>query len=329
MCRELAARGVTLLEADTDGVYFAVPETWTEADERRVGRRGRRTAAAARPARVRRPVRGDAVARAEELRAARLRRHAGAARRGVPVEPRRAVRRGVPAARARAAARGRRRRGARRVPRDRSRAAPPRDPDATTSRRGCGSRRRPRSTSPMRDARRELAYEAMLASGRADVERGRSRARLPHEDAARARSSSSPTTVTPRRDRRRDYDVEHYVRLLRDTFAARLARAFTPDDFAAVFADPDQPSLFSGVARQGQDGADKARRPARVILRSQAPREVSLRSAADRRIAVHPRLFNGRGARAILRSLRSHQDDCLGHFRSHRMTGGVASLASG
>ena len=36
MCRELAARGVTLLEADTDGVYFAVPEAWTEADERRV-----------------------------------------------------------------------------------------------------------------------------------------------------------------------------------------------------------------------------------------------------------------------------------------------------
>src|SRR6185295_15666066 len=36
MCRELAARGVTLLEADTDGVYFAVPDAWTEADERRV-----------------------------------------------------------------------------------------------------------------------------------------------------------------------------------------------------------------------------------------------------------------------------------------------------
>src|SRR6185436_2224925 len=36
ICRELAARGVTLLEADTDGVYFAVPEGWGEADERRV-----------------------------------------------------------------------------------------------------------------------------------------------------------------------------------------------------------------------------------------------------------------------------------------------------
>src|SRR5690348_11370149 len=36
MCRSLAERGVTLLEADTDGVYFAVPPTWTDADERRV-----------------------------------------------------------------------------------------------------------------------------------------------------------------------------------------------------------------------------------------------------------------------------------------------------
>src|SRR5438270_11449087 len=30
MCRALAERGVTLVEADTDGVYFAVPESWTE-----------------------------------------------------------------------------------------------------------------------------------------------------------------------------------------------------------------------------------------------------------------------------------------------------------
>src|SRR6516162_9844438 len=35
-CRELAGRGVTLLEADTDGVYFSVPKGWREADERRV-----------------------------------------------------------------------------------------------------------------------------------------------------------------------------------------------------------------------------------------------------------------------------------------------------
>src|SRR6476646_1401267 len=36
MCRALADRGVTLIEADTDGVYFAVPDAWTEDSERRV-----------------------------------------------------------------------------------------------------------------------------------------------------------------------------------------------------------------------------------------------------------------------------------------------------
>ena len=45
----------------------------------------------------------------------------------------------------------------------------------------------------------------------------------------------------------RDYDVDHYVRVLRETFAARLARAFTPEDFAAVFADPEQPFALPTV----------------------------------------------------------------------------------
>jgi hypothetical protein len=45
----------------------------------------------------------------------------------------------------------------------------------------------------------------------------------------------------------RDYDVGFYQRLLRETFAARLARAFTSEDFSAVFADPAQPSLFETV----------------------------------------------------------------------------------
>jgi hypothetical protein len=43
------------------------------------------------------------------------------------------------------------------------------------------------------------------------------------------------------RDRPPDYDVDHYARVLRDTYAARLARALAP----AVFADPDQFSLFA------------------------------------------------------------------------------------
>jgi hypothetical protein len=43
---------------------------------------------------------------------------------------------------------------------------------------------------------------------------------------------------------RRDYDVEYYTRLLRETFAARMARALTPAAFSSLFSDPDQPSLF-------------------------------------------------------------------------------------
>jgi DNA polymerase I len=42
--------------------------------------------------------------------------------------------------------------------------------------------------------------------------------------------------------------VEYYVRLLRDTFAARLCRALTPEAYASLFADPDQPLLFRVAA---------------------------------------------------------------------------------
>jgi hypothetical protein len=38
---------------------------------------------------------------------------------------------------------------------------------------------------------------------------------------------------------------DHHARVLRDTCAARLARALLPTDFAAVFANPDQLSLFA------------------------------------------------------------------------------------
>ncbi len=42
----------------------------------------------------------------------------------------------------------------------------------------------------------------------------------------------------------RDYDVDHCARQLRQTFASRLACAFTAADYETVFADPEQMSLF-------------------------------------------------------------------------------------
>jgi len=85
-----------------------------------------------------------------------------------------------------------------------------------------------------RDTRRELAYEALLAAGRASWTAG-DRVRVYRTKAGAAAVAGEP----------RDYDVDHYARLLHDTFAARLTRAFTPDDYATVFADPSQLSLFS------------------------------------------------------------------------------------
>lgn len=48
----------------------------------------------------------------------------------------------------------------------------------------------------------------------------------------------------------REYDAEYYVKLLRRTFASRLARAFRPIDYETIFADADQLLLF-GSATSG------------------------------------------------------------------------------
>ena len=85
----------------------------------------------------------------------------------------------------------------------------------------------------------------MLASGRRSwrvAERVRVyRART---GGGRIVDESDDAEVAARNDAR-DYDGEWYVRQLRDTFAARMVRAFTTADYAAVFPHPDQLSLFA------------------------------------------------------------------------------------
>jgi DNA polymerase I len=96
-----------------------------------------------------------------------------------------------------------------------------------------------------RETRRELPYEAMLASGRAEWSVG-DRVRVYRTSAGSGRVVAEADDETLGRGGadRRDYDVEHYARVLQNTYAARLARAFTAADFESVFADPDQISLF-------------------------------------------------------------------------------------
>jgi hypothetical protein len=106
----------------------------------------------------------------------------------------------------------------------------------------------------VRASRREIAYEAMLASGRTTWAVGE-RVRVYRVQGgggalAAERGEGSDAFTGPAEDAfMADYDVEYYVRLLRDSFAARLERAFSSEDFETVFADPIQPSLFSaGIA---------------------------------------------------------------------------------
>jgi DNA polymerase I len=110
----------------------------------------------------------------------------------------------------------------------------------------------PSEYSATRAQRQELPYEAMLANGREHwsvgervyvYRRTQARPGLWIEVEPGAETDADELATAPRQDVR-DYDVEHYVRQLQNNFASRLARGLTPEDFEAIIADPDRPSLF-------------------------------------------------------------------------------------
>jgi DNA polymerase I len=74
-----------------------------------------------------------------------------------------------------------------------------------------------------------------------DGERGDGVAEIP--DISYSRSNNEPSTSPEAIAERRDYDVDHYLRVLVTSYAARLRKAFSPEDFAQLFRD-DQPGLF-------------------------------------------------------------------------------------
>jgi DNA polymerase elongation subunit (family B) len=239
LCRELASRGATLLEGDTDGVYFAVPDDWDEAAERQVVSE----VGALLPPLVRLEFEGRYAAMLSHepknyalLEYSGVLHLRGVAFRSSRYEPfgeaflRRAVgcllTDDVPGVRAAyletiAALRAR---------------------ELATADLAARVRltKTPRDYLAARGKRRELPYEALLAAGRENWSRG---------DHVRVyRASGNRSALLPEDGAvadPRDYDVEAYVRLLRETYAARLERAFSPDDFAVLFGAPEQPSLFA------------------------------------------------------------------------------------
>ncbi|HEU4643367.1 MAG TPA: ribonuclease H-like domain-containing protein [Gemmatimonadaceae bacterium] len=246
ICRELEARGVTLLEADTDGVYYAVPPAWSESDERRVVSE----IGALLPPLVQLEFEGRyaAMLSHEPKNYALLGydgtlRLTGVAFRSSRSEPfgeaflRRAIERlligDIPGVRESFLAT---------IAALRARAL--RTYDVSSRVRLTKSPEAYRAT---RAARREPPYEALLAGGHTSWRVGDSVRiyRRQNGESALAGGTASQADDDPSANAPRDYDVDHYVRLLRETFAQRLARAFRPADFATVFADPDQLPLFT------------------------------------------------------------------------------------
>jgi len=246
MCKGLAERGVTLLEADTDGVYFAVPEGWSEADERRVVTE----VGALLPPLVALEYEGRyaAMLSHEPKNYALLGYDGKLVLRGVAFRSSRAEPFGEAFLRVAVAKLlagdvvGVHRAYLATITALRSHALPTYDVSSRVR-----LTKPPEEYTASRDARREMSYEAMLGAGRTTWSVG-DRVRI-YRTMTGANIVADPddetigVAVTDARDPR-DYDTEHYVRLLRDTYASRLARAFMPDDFATLFGDPDQLSLF-------------------------------------------------------------------------------------
>jgi DNA polymerase I len=245
MCRGLAARGVTLLEADTDGVYFAAPEGWNEADERRVVAE----VAALLPPLVHLEFDGRyaAMLSHEPKNYALLGYDGTLLLRGVAFRSSRAepfgeafLRRSI--ARLLAGDAG----GVREVYLATLDALRRRELTAYDVSSRVRLTKTPARYIETRDSRRELPYEAMLAAGRTSWSAGdRVRVYRTQTGCGGVVEESGDDAIVIENADRRDYDVNHYARLLRETFAARLARAFTPGDYAAVFDDPEQMSLFT------------------------------------------------------------------------------------
>jgi DNA polymerase elongation subunit (family B) len=242
MCRQLAARDVTLLEADTDGVYFAVPQGWSEDDERRVVAE----VATLLPPLVQLEFEGRyaAMLSHEPKNYALLGFDGTLVLRGVAFrssrsEPfgdrflRHAIRKLLVGDVA-----GVRDAYLATIGALRTRALPTHELSSRVR-----LTKSPADYLASRSKRKELPYEALLGAGQTTWSVG-DRIRVYRKRNGTSGVISAPDEESAGTDPR-DYAIEYYERLLRTSYAERLARAFTPQDFETVFANPDQFSLFA------------------------------------------------------------------------------------
>jgi DNA polymerase, archaea type len=262
----LRERGVVPIEADTDGVYFAVPATWTEQEERAL--------VAAIGAQFPAGIRLEYEGRYKAMLSHAIKNYAlltydgelivrGGALRSSRSEPfgERFLRQALLAVMQDDIA------GVQRCFQESLQALFQRRLPASEVASQVRLSKSPQAYLAARQTHSEGPYEALLAAGRRQWSVGE-RVRtyrtqsgayrwLPEEreeaplsleeqeegEGPGAGSSLSPTETTPMADQR-DYDVELYARLLLTSYASRLAVAFTAEDFWQLFRIDGQMSLF-------------------------------------------------------------------------------------
>ncbi|HEX6293502.1 MAG TPA: DNA polymerase domain-containing protein [Herpetosiphonaceae bacterium] len=256
----LRSRGMALLEADTDGVYFAVPADWTEQEERalvaeigallpdgiRLEYEGRYRAMFSYEVKnyALLTYDGALIMRGVALRSSRsepfgerfLQRAMRCALLGDSAGVRAAFVETVAALRSR-----------------------------TLTAADVAARFRlsktPEVYATTRASQREQQYEALLNAGRADWAAGE-RVRVYRAEGGAAvwipdeTEEGAPQAVGIGQDdhpaQRHDYDVEHYLNVLLNSYASRLRKAFAPEDFEQLFRLDEQLSLFDQPFEQIQ-----------------------------------------------------------------------------
>jgi DNA polymerase elongation subunit (family B) len=249
----LRERGMALIEADTDGVYFAVPEGWGEAEERAcvaeigatlpdgigLGYEGRYRAMLSHEVKNyalltydgRLIVRGNAFqsSRTEPFGAKFLRAALRCALEGDCAGVRRAYLDTVAALR--------------------ERTLTPEDV-ATVAR----LTKTPEEYAQSREKAREAAYEALLGAGRTRWRPGErvrfyraadgSAVWLPDRAGNDTEESPEQGAAVAGEEHRPPYDVALYLSVLQATFVSRFRKAFAPDDFEQLFRPTGQLGLF-------------------------------------------------------------------------------------
>ncbi|MDX2004971.1 MAG: DNA polymerase domain-containing protein [Meiothermus sp.] len=234
VCDGLAGRGATLIEADTDGVYFAVPPSWEETQERAL--------VAEVAATLPQGLKLEFDGRYEAMFSHEVKNYAllgydgkltvrGGALRSSRSEPFAEV---WLTQAMRALLEGRVG-----VIRDSFLAAVARLSSGEVPLAEIATRVK-LTKSPEKYAaagRSEAVYEAMIGSGRKHWSAGERVKMYKSAQGWRVFSEHDDAASPP-------YDAQHYIKTLRDSYAERLRKAFSDEDFEALFRLEIQPNLF-------------------------------------------------------------------------------------